>query len=117
MKKNVRKMVAVLLAVVLTLGALPVVAMAEEADTRAVPMCTHLYAFVHANTYYVPSSDTQHIFREMSVYMCSLCDAEFEEIYDIYEDHVWVKDGHVGTQFRSTCSSCGYSVVEDQWRT
>lgn len=106
MKKNVRKMVAVLLAMVLTLGALPVVAMAEEADTRAVPICSHEYTLAHYNAYYTQLSDTQHTYHEISVYVCLLCDAEYEETYEVDESHAWVFIGHTWSGFRYQCRQC-----------
>lgn len=109
MKKNVRKMVAVLLAMVLTLGALPVVAMAEEADTRAVPICEHLYTIV--NDYITTErTATTHTIQYNEIYTCTKCGYSYRVEPDpVTRDHEWVYMGLSATGlYWHECMVCGY---------
>ena len=111
MKRNIMKMVVVLLSLVLAVGVLPKAALADEMDSRAVPMCPHNYVVAHSNAYYIQLSDEEHIYREVCVYSCVLCDHEYETIDDTVEDHDLLWIGHYGEYFRYQCEDCGDIIL------
>lgn len=111
MKKNIMKMVAVLLSLVLAVGVLPMAALADEMGSRAVPMCPHNYALVHSGSYYVQQSDTHHIYRVSTIYACMLCNHEYEDAHDTIEEHDFVWIGHYGEYFRYQCEDCGDIIL------
>lgn len=102
-KKSVLKFTALFQTLVLAVGILPMAALADEMDSRGVPMCPHNYALAHYNDYDIQLSDTKHIYRETSVYVCVLCEDEYEDTHETVENHSYTLAGHSSVLFIYKC--------------
>ena len=112
MKKTVVRLVSLLLAIVLSVCALPLMAFATEADTHdhgaccgeneavALGICKHLF-FTTFSSRSVPYNTTHHKSYEIEINTCSLCGytTRKDTGYWWLSEHKWGLNGQ--------CAYCG----------
>lgn len=118
MKKPFIKVVALVLALVLSFGAIPMVASAEETTAVPAAICTHPHLFENYYFEYINYGDTEyHKHVEVATYLCAVCGYSAEEIVcTTYEKHIvetWTLWGYNDTVvvYRGECKYCGQQLL------
>ena len=115
MKRNIRKLLSVVLALIMILSMVPMMVMAEEVHEHdgacacnanvAPAAVTHNWALKYSYKSYLQNSASNHLVRDINVYSCS-CGVEHTEVVDsYYRAHSWTTAEDSYTVY---CVYCGY---------